>query len=193
MTQVGETSFEEDYDKLEREDIINFLHSLAKDIQKLHTEGHYVHRDLKPGNIAINNTKSGNSIYSGLIDFGSSRRNMRKQGEGDRFISPPWTHPSQREIGIHVQPGQDWYSFTWIAMCVVIGTKYDNVEAMIQGGTIQDKFSSKFSMLNSGDLMVDERLKFNRLLYDLVDLVTKFGEEPELIELERIAIKMLES
>ena len=192
MTQVGETSFEEEYDKLERKDIIYFLYSLAKDIQKLHTEGHYVHRDLKPGNIAINNTKSGNSIYSGLIDFGSARRNMRKQGEGDRFISPPWTHPSQREIGIHVQPGQDWYSFTWIAMCVVIGTKYDNVEAMIQGGTIQDKFRSKFSMLNS-DLMVDERLKFNRLLFDLVDLVTKFGEEPELIELERIAKKMLES
>ena len=25
---------------------------------------------------------------------------MRKQGDGDRFISPPWTHPSQSEMGI---------------------------------------------------------------------------------------------
>ena len=179
MTQVGERSLETDYDNLDVQQGMNFLHELALDIQRLHEYGHYIHRDLKPGNIAINDTKSGNSIYAGLIDFGSARSNMRKQGEGDRFISEPWTHPSQREIGVRVRPGQDWYSFTWIAMCVIMGAKYDKIQAMIEGGSFETKFKNKIANIDSKG-----RENFLSTLEELIELVTKFGEIPDLEQLE---------
>ena len=113
---------------------------------------------------------------------------MRKQGDGDRFISPPWTHPSQREIGIRVRPGQDWFSFTWIAMCVIMGAKYVHVEAMIDGGNFQSKFKNKFDKL----VYYEDENSFNiHAVKDLIDLVTKFGEVPELEELEKLAMKIL--
>ena len=179
MTQVGERSLETDYDNLDIEQGINFLYDLALDIRRLHEQGHYIHRDLKPGNIAINDTKSGNSIYAGLIDFGSARKNMRKQGAGDRFISEPWTHPSQREIGVRVRPGQDWYSFTWIAMCVIMGAKYDKIQAMIEGGSFETKFKNKIANIDPKG-----RENFLSTLEELIELVTKFGEIPDLEQLE---------
>jgi len=185
MTQVGERSLETDYDNLDTEQGMNFLYDLALDIQRLHEQGHYIHRDLKPGNIAINDTKSGNSIYAGLIDFGSARKNMRKQGDGDRFISEPWTHPSQREIGVRVRPGQDWYSFTWIAMCVIMGAKYDKIQAMIEGGSFETKFKNKIANI---DPMKGHRQDFDLVnLGELIKLVTKFGEIPDLEKLEDLA------
>jgi len=187
MTQVGERSLETDYDNLDVQQGMNFLHELALDIQRLHEYGHYIHRDLKPGNIAINDTKSGNSIYAGLIDFGSARSNMRKQGEGDRFISEPWTHPSQREIGVRVRPGQDWYSFTWIAMCVIMGAKYDKIQAMIEGGSFETKFKNKIANIDS----INSELVDTNVLYELIELVTKFGETPDLEVLEILAEKLI--
>ena len=184
MTQVGERSLETDYDNLDIEQGMNFLYDLALDIQRLHEQGHYIHRDLKPGNIAINDTKSGNSIYAGLIDFGSARSNMRKQGEGDRFVSEPWTHPSQREIGVRVRPGQDWYSFTWIAMCVIMGAKYDKIQSMIEGGSFETKFKNKIANIDS-----EGRENFLSTVEELVELVTEFGEIPDLGKLEIFDLK----
>jgi len=187
MTQVGERSLETDYDNLDIEQGMNFLYDLALDIQRLHEQGHYIHRDLKPGNIAINDTKSGNSIYAGLIDFGSARSNMRKQGEGDRFVSEPWTHPSQREIGVRVRPGQDWYSFTWIAMCVIMGAKYDKIQSMIEGGSFETKFKNKIANIDS----INSELVDTNVLYELIELVTKFGETPDLEVLEILAENLI--
>jgi len=183
MTQVGERSFEQDYYKLETSKKILFLKELAEDIHKLHKYGHHIHRDIKPGNIGINDPKSNNSIYSGLIDFGSARVNNKKQGKNDRFVSLPYTHPSQAEMGVRCHPGQDWYSFTWIAMCVVIGEKHEAINSMIQGGNIKTKFSSSLKSISDNQSLNG--------LEELVDLVTKFGEESSLKELEEVAKKML--
>ncbi|MBT6873606.1 MAG: hypothetical protein HOA28_00015, partial [Euryarchaeota archaeon] len=70
-------------------------------------------------------------------------------------------------------------SFTWIAMCVIMGAKYDKIQAMIEGGSFETKFKNKIANIDSKG-----RENFLSTLEELIELVTKFGEIPDLEQLE---------
>jgi len=91
-------------------EFLEIIANLAIEITQIHSNG-YVHRDIKPGNVMVTQTKKGAKKYAGIVDFGLSLRNNRQQiEEGVAGGTRPFFHPSQMKDQERAHPGQDWFS-----------------------------------------------------------------------------------
>ena len=158
------------------------LCDLALEISKIHKNG-YVHRDIKPGNVMINQMINGKK-FAGIVDFGMALKMNRKQNEeGVVGGTQHFRHPSQLEANERARPGQDWFSYSITALYLLRGG-VDSMQAEINRSI--NGVNLNFENLPAGPIM-----KFSSLLQEMVRVSTsaKFTLE----ELEECANKLVNS
>ena len=120
-----------------------FIARLCSDVREMH-EGGWVHRDIKPGNITIEDHVGGQS-YHGLIDFGSAKKNNKSQGESTHFTEW-WCHKSQADPSKRAHYGQDWFSVGRLAMLLILGlgdtiVGKRTIQAIAEGGNLESRLA----------------------------------------------------
>lgn len=127
------------------------MRDFFSDLSIIHGQG-YVHRDIKPGNIMFNVDHSGVINYAGVVDFGMSLINNRKQNEPLAIGgTEPYTHPTQSDRQfkeMRTQPGQDWYAA-------------GRTMAHLLSGGSTPSFSSLLNKDRGKGLLADLRLRFH--------------------------------
>ena len=135
------------------------LCDLALEISKIHKNG-YVHRDIKPGNVMINQMINGKK-FAGIVDFGMALKMNRKQNEeGVVGGTQHFRHPSQLEANERARPGQDWFSYSITALYLLRGG-VDSMQAEINRSI--NGVNLNFENLPAGPIM-----KFSSLLQEMV-------------------------
>ena len=126
------------------------MRDFFSDLSKIHSQG-FVHRDIKPGNVMFNVGPQGVTNYAGIVDFGMSLINNRKQNEPLAIGgTEPYTHPTQSDRQfkeLRTQPGQDWFAA-------------GRTMAHLLSGGSTPSFQSLLNKDRGAGLLADLRLRF---------------------------------
>lgn len=163
MPDLGSQSLLDVVEHLSSSERKNFIHVLSSAIQELHAQN-IVHRDLKLGNIMINE-KNGTKTFSSLIDFGTAMKAGTAQTEHLLGGTRPYMHPSQHLQDAKAHEGQDWYAFARILVVLTGACKPEGLESYLMDG-IETKVDHKLRQIGYRDFEV-------QIIQQFVNVATK--------------------
>jgi len=176
-------------------EFFEIISRLAREIHEIHENG-YVHRDIKPGNIMISETKK-QKKYAGIVDFGMALRiNRIQQEKGVAGGTPPFGHKSQYDKNERARCGQDWYSFALTAL-YLMRTSVSSMQAEIDSSTngIIIDFDSIAGSQNNTISLDDQIYHTNQLFFtqlsELIQIATSATCSME--HLEKSSKKLVET
>jgi serine/threonine protein kinase len=105
-------------------EVLEVFRQLCHALGEAHKNG-LVHRDLKPQNIFMaNSRRQGEAFTVKILDFGVAKLVQEQQGEGDQTKpvgTPRWMAPEQSDQGAAIRPATDVWALGLIAFNCLTG------------------------------------------------------------------------